>query len=200
MREKLLPPLKEEEWRRLQRLVSGGGEGGGKWDGVVPRRTPGIDFRGMREQEEKAEELARLRSERIIGEGMWVKKPSVADKATGAASRQRPHTITARFMRRLYARVFLKCNLLVWRSSGQGQGQGQGKWDVKWGEQSRSRALDGPERVDERLFEGVDSKGRVVVAMEGKGGKDMLVSKKKSVKVVEEVEKSPSPVELAGKI
>lgn len=145
--DKLLPPLPEEEFKRLEGLSVGTL----KWDGLVPRRRPGID---RFPPEPESEELAQKRSRQIINSGLWFEKPSAAVRVPGSVSRDRPHNITPRFMRRIYARVLDRCCKLEWNEL-------RNSWIAIWGNSREARNKTRP-MADLSLFEGVDKHGRLL--------------------------------------
>ena len=146
---RLLPPLPEEEWKKLQGLSTGTL----KWEGIVPRRTPGIDRPTTIFRERVPEKFSQQLSAKIIQDGLWIKKPSIADRPLGTASRDRPHALTPRFMQRLYGRIFVSCNMLEWNEQ-------KSQWSVRWG--SVERSFPASPAVDPLLFAGVDKRGKLL--------------------------------------
>jgi hypothetical protein len=144
---KLLPPLPEEEFQRLEGLSAGKA----KWDGVVRRRKPGIN---RFPPEPETEEQAQQTSNQIIHSGLWFEKPSPAVRPVGSVARGRPHAITPRFMRRIYAKIFDRSCMLEWDES-------RSKWMAIWGNTEAARSKIMP-KLDMSLFSGVDQRGRLL--------------------------------------
>jgi hypothetical protein len=173
--DRLLPPLPEQEWLRLQALVQGTME----WGGCKPRRKrpagkPDIintidlekfvhvevaepvyldvniklqDTYGPVERETKINLLAGDSSVRSYWgpTDRWLAEPkSVAEAEeqmlldelhlvrplNKKSSPNRGHTITSRFMKRLWTKVFRMCPLLTPLEPGDNKGR---KWQVIWG-------------------------------------------------------------------
>jgi hypothetical protein len=130
---RVLPPLPEAEWVRLGELASGKR----KWDGPV--------VRGTRPKEDSpilTREYFELRSR----------------AETQRKMRERdPQNITARYMRRMWGRIFEQCPVIRWDDGGK-------KWSVTWGSMRGLRPLRRTVHSDlERdIFDGVDQDGRVV--------------------------------------
>jgi hypothetical protein len=136
---KLLPPLPDDEYDKLRALASGEA----KWTDSVSRRTPA-------EPTNIPAEDAFERSIAILQDGLALSKPSKADRPGG---KQRPHNITPRMMKRLYARILRLSCKMHWNEE-------RDKWTVIWGtlKDVTPRVYSAP--VDEVLFAGVDGAGR----------------------------------------
>ena len=111
--DRVMPPLPEEEWARLRDLANGTQ----KWDGPVPRRKRPDD-------DDDDERRTSLLDERIFGAPL--------DKQRYRLTDSEPHHLTARFMRRLWQKVFTQCPRIRW--GGQGKG-----WEVEWGMNTLNR-------------------------------------------------------------
>ncbi|KAF2188043.1 hypothetical protein K469DRAFT_725051 [Zopfia rhizophila CBS 207.26] len=138
---KLLPPLPDEEWDRLRGLSTGDI----RWEGVVQGRTPATVpyFRP---------ESTNDSQENTLRKGLIPVTPSYGDKPRG---KKRPHVITPRLMKRLYAKLLALSCKVEWNSE-------RNKWTVQWGPQHEMNPRIYFAPVDESLFEGVDDRGRLV--------------------------------------
>lgn len=68
-----------------------------------------------------------------------------------------PHRITARYMRRLWAKVFVQCPVMNWDDA-------KSKWNVAWGSIDRAGNSDAPQdiRGDKMtLFQGINDDGKI---------------------------------------
>ncbi|MCJ1483829.1 hypothetical protein MMC06_003997 [Schaereria dolodes] len=68
-----------------------------------------------------------------------------------------PHRLTPRYMKRLWAKVFLRCPLMKWDALSS-------RWIVQWGYvdgSARLNTMDQSVEYDTHLFEGVDHDGRI---------------------------------------
>ena len=122
--ERLMPPLPESEWKRLEGLASGRVP----WT-ARPRRATGPHG--------SDKELYGL---------------NVPSKPMTRAS----HDVHPRYMRRMWANVFVQCPLMRWNSDRM-------RWDVQWGrvDGENSLVLNSNKPLDFAPFEGVDEAGRV---------------------------------------
>ncbi|PVH93460.1 hypothetical protein DM02DRAFT_227447 [Periconia macrospinosa] len=139
MMAQLLPPLPAAEWDAIKAMMEGT-----KHVGLVRRRTP-ADQQRRPEVNEGAAFAA------LVNKAIAMNKPSKADRPAGI---QRPHTISVRFMRRMYTRIFPYCCKLEFDSE-------RNKWIAVWGavqNQIPSHIYSAP--VAEDLFAGVDETGR----------------------------------------
>ncbi|KAL2037566.1 hypothetical protein N7G274_009679 [Stereocaulon virgatum] len=123
--DRVMPPLPEEDWNRLQKLVSGETP----WEGPVPRRGP----------------------DKVVGfKRDLMRYPRLLSS---------PHTITARYMRRLWGKIFVQCPVMrvdASRKTG---------WEVKWGNAKAAPVFGLRNKNDESMspmFEGVNEKGGIV--------------------------------------
>ncbi|KAI9777184.1 MAG: hypothetical protein M1839_009027 [Geoglossum umbratile] len=130
---RVLPPLPEAEWVRLGELASG------------KRRWEGLAVRGARPKEE-APALTR----------------EYFELRTRAETRRKlrerdPQNITARYMRRMWGKIFEQCPVIRWDHEGR-------KWNVVWGSmrglRPTRRVVDS--KLEEGIFDGVDLNGRTV--------------------------------------
>ncbi|OCK99768.1 uncharacterized protein K441DRAFT_601696 [Cenococcum geophilum 1.58] len=140
--EKVLPPLPNHEWDRLYGLAAGNIA----WEGLIPRRPVGTD----RSQTQRLGDSYLARQ--ILENGLTFKTPSFADVPRG---KDRPHNITKRFMRRLYARVSAQCCKLTWDPIRK-------TWQVEWGSLKKLNPRPFSVPVDNFVFEGVNSKGKLI--------------------------------------
>lgn len=132
--DRIMPPLPEPEWDRLRLRASGQS----RWEGPIPRRkwAGGPDDEGQ----------THLVGERVKGD------------YKGSCSN--PHTITSRYMRRLWTKISVQCPLMRLnpaRKSG---------WDVLWGDiqghDTTRFALGDRFGGGHDMFGGVDENGRVL--------------------------------------
>jgi hypothetical protein len=136
---RLLPPLPKDEYDKLRALSVGE-----KWIEFAKPRTPAVQLRPEHKDEDA---LSRAR----IDEGLALDKLSKADRPRGI---QRPHHITTRFMRRLYAKVLALSCKLDWNEERK-------KWFAVWGSMT-TKPKSYTALVDERLFAGVDTRGHLL--------------------------------------
>ena len=122
--ERLMPPLPEEEWKRLQGLATGR-EAWAK----RPRRANGLH-------------CSEKESDVLNGPSNSMMRAS--------------HDVNPRYMRRMWANVFVQCPLMRWNSDRM-------KWDVQWGrvDEQKDLVLNSNKSFDFAPFEGVDEVGRV---------------------------------------
>lgn len=132
--DRIMPPLPEAEWNRLRMRASGQSP----WEGPVTRRK----WAGGPDDKERRH---------LVGER--VKGPS-----TGSCSK--PHNITTRYMRRLWAKISVQCPLIkpnAAKKSG---------WEVLWGDvrghDTTRFALGHRGEGGYDMFRGVDERGRVI--------------------------------------
>lgn len=139
---RLMPPLPNQEWDAIKAMATGE-----KKISLVRRRTrlgtspaasPAVD-----DQEHAL---------RILEAGLAMDRPSQADRPVGM---HRPHNMTQRFMRRLYAKLLaLSCKLE--------HDDERKQWKAIWGEPTKAihpKIYAAP--TDQSLFAGVDAKGHV---------------------------------------
>ena len=141
----LLPPLQEHEWNRLGGLATGQVP----WTGPVPRRRQTVgrnDHNRIVQQEAKAG---------VVLEGAKRLKSRCNERSSGVKTN--PHKLTPRYMRSLWAKVFVQCPVMKWDDERK-------RWDVQWGSiQKRKEIVLSPhQQVDMSLFEGVDESGAAV--------------------------------------
>jgi len=137
---KLLPPLPSSLWDDVRAMRDGE-----KKASLVPRRTRAASLDNPSRKNEQ-------RSLELLQAGLAMDRPSRADKPAGM---QRPHTITPRFMRRLYGRMLTICCKLDYDED-------KNRWQAIWGDAAKSinpKLYNVP--VDESLFAGVDASGLV---------------------------------------
>jgi hypothetical protein len=137
---RMLPPLPNEEWDNIHAMALGE-----KRVSLVRRRG-----RGAGTSPEPVAEDALSAS--MVEEAIALDKPSRADKSAGM---HRPHSITPKFMRRLYTRILMLCCKVEYDHDHK-------RWKAIWGE---SKTLINPKifraPTDESLFAGVDATGCV---------------------------------------
>ncbi len=126
--DRILPPLPEKEWIRLRGLASGEMQ----WEGPVPRRAP------------------------RVGKGFntGIVRGTITG-GTGFVSS--PHELTPRYMRRLWAKLFAQCPLMM---PDEARKLG---WDIRWGDvdETKEFALKTGKPGNMAMFEGVDEHGKV---------------------------------------
>lgn len=112
--DRLLPPLPEAEFERLQALSDGKI---GIMDGPVPRRKRAIDSSAQR---------GVLVNEKLLLEGPH-KSYTFAAYVHG-----RPHRLTLRLLQRLWVTIFQHVPMMTWDRAKE-------KWEVKWNVKGRAR-------------------------------------------------------------
>jgi len=112
--ERLLPPLPTSEWEELAKRASG----------EIPFK-PVV----QRARREGGKILSTNLLENLGVMRVWRPKPN----------KDRPHNLTARFMRRLSERVFTMCPVMEWDMATD-------KWLVQWGQVKKSKSKDGLRR------------------------------------------------------
>jgi len=139
--EKLMPPLPEDEWNRLEALVIGQAQ----WEGPRVRRSSSavkldrLNFRDLAKLTLKGGEVT---DKHHIGSGdQWMQEPTKMEEAmidlvnhharlgkvdTKSPSPSALRAITPRFMRRLWLAVFMQCPKMTWDGD-------TNKWAVEWG-------------------------------------------------------------------
>ncbi|KAJ4288917.1 hypothetical protein N0V90_011258 [Kalmusia sp. IMI 367209] len=138
---RLLPPLPNDEFDSLQAMVDGT-----KRVSFAKPRTRAIE-------QHPAEVYVADRFSKLVHDALVLAKPSKADRPVGEG---RPHRLTPRSMRRLYAKVMTYCSKLEWN-------EGFKKWEAVWGS-----GLHGmkhtvySEVTHDDLFGGVDAIGRIL--------------------------------------
>lgn len=140
--ERLMPPLPEAEWTRLGDLATGKE----KWLGPPQRRARGTS--SFPEDGNAAdEEVKELRKE----------LQAVARAREAEVLAREAHTLTPRYMRRMWADIYAQCPVMRWNGEKK-------KWDVKWGrvDEERRVVLSAERPVGWEAFEGVDGSGKVV--------------------------------------
>ena len=131
--DKIMPPLPEAEWDKLHMRASGQW----RWEGPVARRK-------------------------------WVGSPDdkgkshvVGERFKSVSKHSNPHTITPRYMRRLWAKIFAQCPVMKPNAA-----RDNTAWKILWGDihrpgQTHFRlGLRG--RVAYDMFGGVDTRGKVI--------------------------------------
>ncbi|KAH7071800.1 hypothetical protein BKA63DRAFT_418090 [Paraphoma chrysanthemicola] len=133
---RLLPPLPSEEWDHMHAMICGHQK-----VSLVERRILAVSEHGTQTSGVDA-----------IAEGMRLDKLSKADRPAGM---WRPHTITPRYMKRMYSKLLRLCCKVEYNNERK-------QWAATWGEVVRpiSPKIYQPS-YDENLFAGVDSHGRI---------------------------------------
>ena len=142
--DRLMPPLPEAEWNRLGELAVGKEQ----WPGPPERRAEGTSsFKQDPEPEEKKWE----------GEEIGKEMQAVIRARKLEIQAREAHTLTPRYMRRMWTGVFAQCPLIKWSPEKK-------KWDVKWGrvDEEKMVVLSVDQPVGWEPFEGVDKDGKVV--------------------------------------
>lgn len=136
----LLPALPNEEWNHLEAMSKGQ-----QRIGFVRQRTPAIEVTSQPDSDDSS-------LERMVQYNLALDKLSKADRPQGI---NRPHTLTARFMQRLYTRLLTLSPKLEFDDTRK-------QWNAVWGhpfKNVRPRNYTAP--IDDALFAGVDANGIV---------------------------------------
>lgn len=143
--EHILPPVSETEWNRLRDLASGKL----KWEGLRKRR-PAAKPLPFTEEERLIPYAHSARSALTTEIGISKAKPDKSERIRG-------HTITARFMRRLWGKIFAQCPMMTWDTANK-------QWQVVWGHTNwtSSGRVENVRSVDMAMFEGVNEEGERV--------------------------------------
>ena len=120
----LLPPLPEHEWQRLGGLASGRVP----WEGPVPRRRQAaVSLGGGKEVQNRAR-AGNVSKEPEGSEHSILNKKYIPDVKTN------PHRLTPRYMRSLWAKIFVQCPLVTWDV-------GRKRWNIQWGNIHKDKEL-----------------------------------------------------------
>lgn len=151
--EKVLPPLPESDWNRLRDLALGQAP----WEGPMKRRTPltQTKVKGPSRNGNQPVNINEITPH--FGASSVLENNEIFKEENRKLLGSNPHTLTPRFMRRLWGQVFLQCPMMKWDAE-------RCRWDVKWGSLQRSKEviLGQPGRINMDIFRGVDEKGNVV--------------------------------------
>ena len=158
------PPLPAHEWHRLGDLATGRIP----WEGPVPRRkqgtvrdgsgkgVPDTSVDGMFSEEDlhDSDEEAPYT---FVGQKFVEKELSKQNTRNDERNRDvktNAHNLTPRYMRSLWARVYVKCPMMTWDTEKK-------RWDVQWGnvEEEKEIVPNPHQQGDSSLFEGVDESG-----------------------------------------
>ncbi|USP75680.1 gcn5-related n-acetyltransferase [Curvularia clavata] len=137
---RLLPPLPNHEWDKVYAMMVG--------DRPIDLTKPRA--RGLVQSPDLA--VADELFTSTVDEAIALDKPSRADKPAGI---QRPHTITPKFMRRLYTRILTLCCKLDYNEETK-------RWIATWGAHNKTikpKIYSAP--TDPDLFAGVDKAGHI---------------------------------------
>lgn len=136
----LLPALPTAEWNHVEAMSKGT-----ERIGFVRRRTPATDVTSPHESNDSS-------LEQMAQHNLALDKLSKADRPQGIS---RPHTLTARFMQRLYTRLLTLSPKLEFDETRK-------QWNAVWGQPFKNaRPHNYTAPVDDALFAGVDAKGVV---------------------------------------
>lgn len=161
----ILPPVSDTEWNRLRDLASGKL----KWEGLRKRRPAAKPISPAGEKENVVVNTRRALFEKdpiVPRDGKrltpYVQSPRSALTTEIGITKVRPdkserirgHNITARFMRRLWGKIFAQCPVMTWDSA-------KSQWQVVWGHTSvtSSDQVKNARSVDLSMFKGVDEQG-----------------------------------------
>ena len=123
--QKTLPPLPADEWESLRRLALG-----------IDKPTTQTAKHSGDTQEDPTllgKDFSDLRD--VLGDRQKLQKTLQHDKVEKAGGVTKPHHVTERFMRRLYAQVFELCPRLDWDGS-----VSPPQWNFTWGRQTLRQA------------------------------------------------------------
>lgn len=134
----LLPALPNEEWHHIEAMSKGQ-----RRIGFVRRRKPVAELN-------PPQPLADSSLERMVHHSLALDKLSKADRPQGV---DRPHTLSARFMQRLYTKLLTVTPKLEYDDTRK---QWRAIWGLHFGS-AKPRSYSAP--VDDTLFAGVDDKG-----------------------------------------
>ena len=95
------------------------------------------------------------RPQRVRGTGSWEE----SHRGLSESLKRQAHELTPRYMRRMWARVFVQCPLMRWNSD-------RLRWDVQWGrvDEQKGLVLSTSKPLAGTAFEGVDVAGRMLKA------------------------------------
>ncbi|KAI4245213.1 MAG: hypothetical protein L6R40_002570 [Gallowayella cf. fulva] len=146
--DRLMPPLGADEWERLRGLATGEIRS----DGPVPRRKTGTTEAGASQDPVYRVAL------RDLPYRLTSSTERVVEKKQHPETVSRPHELTPRFMRKMWANVFEKCPQLEWNNEWK-------KWNVTWGNVRKQADLvfDSQKAVPPDVFDGVDRHGQLLV-------------------------------------
>lgn len=151
--DKVMPPLPESDWNRLRDLALGQAP----WEGPMKRRTR-VAQRKDEDTESNIDQPADISDiTPLVGGSSVSESYEIFERENRKLLRNSPHTLTPRYMRRLWGKIFLQCPMMEWDTVGR-------RWRVKWGSLQRSKEviLGQPGRINMDMFKGVDEDGNVV--------------------------------------
>ena len=131
------PPLPGQEWELLQGLANGTIP----WSPAKRRRAP--------ETKDMPPEYPRNLDPEFLVTGP--KKGFTFERVL----RGRPHTITSRFMQRVWSRITVLCPTMTWEPSRE-------SWNIKWGSSSFGPSPAVEQAKTSSIFDGVDSRGKIL--------------------------------------
>ena len=159
---RVMPPLPTDEWERLRKLAMGEE----RWEGPVVRRQRAragvngdeggdVGMKGEVYEGDRAMGDEGLRSEVEANGGQ-----SEGERTYMTQGRvSRPHTLTPRFMRRMWGNVLRICPKME-RMDEEGEG-----WKVQWMDVENEKDVEmkgGGQTIMTAMFAGVDVKGKVL--------------------------------------
>ena len=103
-------------------------------------------------------EWRRLR-DLALGESEWsgpITRRGNSLQTLSISNVRNPHQLTARYMKRLWSKVFIQCPIMTWDNT-------KSQWRVRWGDVNGPRPYSVPERESDQrlmLFQGVDETGK----------------------------------------
>ncbi|KAF1850804.1 uncharacterized protein K460DRAFT_22360 [Cucurbitaria berberidis CBS 394.84] len=136
---RLLPPLPNDEWDNMHAMILKE-----RHISFAKQRKPGLALHPESVSDEE-------RFATSVEQGLALDRPSRADKPAGM---HRPHTINAKFMRRLYTKILTLCCKLEYDYEHK-------SWRAIWGDpMNRISPKIYAVPIDESLFAGVDARGQ----------------------------------------
>ena len=134
----ILPPLPEDDWNRLKDLATGRVQ----WEGPIPRRRQAAVRDAMGDNGNRAIQDLFSGPEQVLDE------PDSNNSSERLSNiKTNPHTLTPRYMKGLWAKIFARCPVMKWDTVKK-------QWDVQWGNVQRDKeiALDSHHPQDTSLF------------------------------------------------
>lgn len=145
---RIMPPLPETEWNRLRDLASGQLT----WEGPVWRRKIPNQYEQTHNENPMLNHSSVLDHEKIsVHEEDWLSKTDQLSRI-----RSNPHTLTPRFMRSLWSKIFTQCPVMQWDVL-------HSRWRTRWGNTMRNKevVLSSNGTTNASAFEGVNEQGKV---------------------------------------
>lgn len=145
---RIAPPLPNQEWERLRDLASGRIQ----WEGPVQPRKRAATTASDCIDDQACVNLSASLGISLGQDHMLSFKPNC-----GNGSRTLSHTLTTRFMKRIWRKTFTECSTMTWDAA-------RDKWKVKhvkW-EKFKPNTIRPAEPLELSMFEGVDVKGKII--------------------------------------